>query len=77
MSGEDVTQLYRTAPEEELVNLEEVTVDIDPSDLPGRPKRTDECSRCGERVFDNKCEIVDGKLTCRACANGAYYAVKK
>ena len=77
MSGEDIIQLYRTAPEEELVKLEEVTVDIDPSDLPGRPKRTDECSRCGERIFDNKCEIVDGKLTCRTCANGAYYAVKK
>ena len=78
MSGEDIIQLYRTAPDEELVRLEEVTVNVDPSDLPGKPKKIDECSRCGERVFDNKCEIVDGKLTCRACANGAYYtAVKK
>jgi formylmethanofuran dehydrogenase subunit E len=76
-SSEDIIQIYRTAPDEELVRLEEVTVDVDPSDLPGKPQRVDECSRCGERIFDNKCVVADGKLTCRACANGAYYTALK
>jgi len=70
----DMTQFYRTAPEEELVRIEEVKLSLDPYDLPGKPQRIDECSRCGERVFDNRTVNVEGRLTCRACANGAYYS---
>lgn len=60
-------------PEEELLKIEEVTVDIPPEDIPGFPKYRAVCDECGDRILDRR-EILDGEKTlCKACAEGPYY----
>ena len=72
--GDDYGEYLKTAPEEELVNIEEVKLSLDDNDLPGSPKNTKECSRCGELIFDGRAIKKNGKLLCKACADGSYYA---
>ena len=60
-------------PDEELVTLEEVTVRIPETDMPGPPRERAVCDSCGERVVDGRHVNMDGKLLCRACAGGGYY----
>ncbi len=74
MGNEDLVEAYTNAPEEELIKLEEVKVSLDSHDLPGRPQSMEECSHCGELIFDSRGVNADGKLLCRACASGAYYS---
>jgi formylmethanofuran dehydrogenase subunit E len=69
----DIIQYWRTAPEEELVRIEEVEVKVEADDLPGKPRSRVPCSKCGELIFDNRAVSVGGKPLCRACASGAYY----
>ena len=75
-ASEDISTAFRTLPDEELVHLEEVEINLDENDLPGKPQKIEECKQCGELVFDGRSEIVGGKRLCRACANGAYYKPK-
>jgi formylmethanofuran dehydrogenase subunit E len=75
--GTDMQQYFRTVPEEELLNIEEVKLSLDENDLPGFPKNTKECSRCGELIFDGRGVIRNGKLLCKACAEGSYYERKE
>ncbi len=72
-AGEDIATAFRNASDEELVNLEEVTLNLDKRDLPGRPRQMEECSQCGELIFDGRSVLKDGKLLCMACAEGSYY----
>ena len=61
------------APSDDVVDVRPVTVEILPKDMPGRPKRTVMCSRCGEKVMDGKdFESSDGPQ-CYSCHYGAYY----
>jgi formylmethanofuran dehydrogenase subunit E len=60
--------------DEELLSWRRVCVDLKPAELPGKPKRTISCARCGEKIFDGKdVASSDGPL-CRSCAHGAYYS---
>lgn len=60
-------------PEEELLLIEEVEVDIGEHDIPGFPKYRAYCEECGDRVLDKREVIVDGRTLCKACAEGPYY----
>ncbi|BDZ70320.1 FmdE family protein [Methanobacterium petrolearium] len=60
-------------PEEELLLIEEVKVDIGEHDIPGFPKFKTHCEECGDRVLDRREVIVDGRTLCKACAEGSYY----
>jgi len=60
-------------PEEELILIEEVEVDIGEHDIPGFPKFRAYCEECGDRVLDRREVIVDGRTLCKACAEGSYY----
>jgi formylmethanofuran dehydrogenase subunit E len=63
------------APSDQVVSVRRVTVDVHPNDLPGKPKRSVPCVRCGEKVMDFKdVEGPDGPL-CRSCSEGAYYSL--
>ncbi len=78
-SGDDVEALIKTVaglPEDAVVTLQEVKVEIPETDLPGFPKRTADCAKCGERVMDGRDVNKNGKTYCRACANGKYYKEK-
>lgn len=75
-AGEDMTAAFRTLPDEELIQLEEVQISLSENDLPGKPQKIEECKQCGELVFDERSEVISGRLLCRACADGAYYKPK-
>jgi len=63
-------------PDSELVTLEEVTVKIPATDLPGLPLQKAVCASCGEKIMDGR-EVTEGNKTlCRACAYGSYYTLK-
>ena len=71
----DIIEIWKNAPEDELVRVEEVEVSVKEDDMPGRPKTRIPCNKCGEIIMDNRGITVDGKLLCRACVEGAYYRV--
>jgi formylmethanofuran dehydrogenase subunit E len=65
-------------PDSTLVTLQQVTVDIPVTDLPGAPTLKAVCAACGETVMDGR-EVRKGdKVLCRSCAGRSYYReVKK
>jgi formylmethanofuran dehydrogenase subunit E len=67
---------YSVPPDEELAQIEEVDVNLDTNDLPGKPEKIKECQKCGELIFDGREVNVHGKILCQACAEGAYYKPK-
>jgi len=68
-------EAYKIMSEEELLEVQEVTVQIPPQDMPGSPISRIICDECGEGVVDKR-EVVDANRTlCRACAGEAYYHV--
>ena len=60
-------------PEEGVVSVAPVTVELRPGDLPGRPVRVCVCARCGEKILDARDVVVDGETLCRPCAEGHTY----
>jgi formylmethanofuran dehydrogenase subunit E len=66
-------QTYMIMPNEELFDIMEVSVDIPPEDMPGRPMRRIQCTRCGEYVQDMREIYRDQEALCKACAEGSYY----
>jgi hypothetical protein len=60
-------------PEEELFDITEVAVKLNPEDMPGRPLRRVKCDICGEYVQDGREVCRDGKILCKSCAGGKYY----
>ena len=64
-------------PDEELLAWRAVRVRLRPEELPGRPRRTVRCARCGERVFDGKDLPGEEGPLCLPCASGAYYEVRE
>ena len=66
-------EAYKVMPDEELFEWTDVTVTVPEEDLPGRPKRRIKCEKCGEYVQDKRDVNIDGKLLCKACAEGTYY----
>ncbi|MDD5700917.1 MAG: FmdE family protein [Dehalococcoidales bacterium] len=70
---EEVARTIALTPDRDLVILQEVKVDIPETDLPGSPRKKSYCLICGERVMDGREILRNGKVLCRACANGKYY----
>ncbi len=66
-------EAYKIMPDEELFNVMDVDVKINPEDMPGRPLRRVKCNTCGEYVQDLREVYKDGKVLCRACAGSGYY----
>lgn len=68
-------EAYKVMRDNELFDVMEVTIRVDPQDMPGRPLRRIRCSGCGEHVQDMRERIVDGRIVCRPCAEGGYYSL--
>ncbi|HDH04715.1 MAG TPA: formylmethanofuran dehydrogenase [Nitrospirae bacterium] len=66
-------EAYKIMPDDELFEWKEVKISIPEEDMPGRPTRRIKCEKCGEFVQDNRDVGIEGKLLCKACAEGAYY----
>ncbi len=73
VSMDEIVEKLSNIPEEELMKIEAVQVDIPEEDIPGFPKYKTFCEECGERILDRREIIVDDKTFCKACAEGQYY----
>lgn len=69
----DLRPIYKAMPQEELLTVEEIDMALDENQLPGFPQVIEECSRCGELVFDNRHVVIKGEILCRACAEDIQY----
>ena len=67
-------EAYKIMPDNELFDVMEVQVKINPEDMPGRPMRRIRCDSCGEYVQDMREVEINGKVLCRPCADTGYYA---
>jgi formylmethanofuran dehydrogenase subunit E len=61
-------------PDKKVVAWQEVTANLRPEEMPGKPMRVVTCARCGERVFDGKDKVLDEGPVCMACLSGSYYS---
>jgi formylmethanofuran dehydrogenase subunit E len=75
LDQKDMIKALGECPEEEILKIEQVQIDIPEDDIPGFPKGKAICSLCGERVMDNRHVTVDGKPFCKNCATTSYYQV--
>ncbi len=66
---------YKRMPLEELFTIQEVTVDVPASDMPGPTRFKAVCEACGQVVRDKREIMKNGKILCRPCALGSYYQV--
>jgi formylmethanofuran dehydrogenase subunit E len=73
-SKEAIRQVLHT-PDAELLKWQRVAVFLKPEDFPGKPRRTANCARCGEKVFDGKEVQGDAGPLCLPCAQGPYYEI--
>ncbi len=69
-------EAYKVMDDVELFDVMEVSVNVRPEDMPGRPVQRVQCDSCGEHVQDRREVYRDGKVLCAPCAQGGYYAVK-
>ena len=67
---------YKVMPVEALFHVEEVSVDVPLSDLPGPSRFKAVCQKCNTVVRDKKEIFKNGQILCRSCAFGAYYRPK-
>jgi formylmethanofuran dehydrogenase subunit E len=67
------TAAYRLMPDEELLTVQRIRMQLSEADMPGRPRGRVPCSRCGEDVSDSREVWSDGEVLCRSCAGGFYY----
>jgi formylmethanofuran dehydrogenase subunit E len=73
-SIEETLKQLSAIPDSDLIALQEVTVSIPATDLPGFPTREAVCATCGEKIMDGR-EVSQGeKILCRGCAQGKYYS---
>ena len=70
---EQTRRIIEGIPDERLIGLQEVRVDIPKFDLPGFPLKMAVCSACGENIMDGRDIDRNGAILCRACAGSAYY----
>jgi formylmethanofuran dehydrogenase subunit E len=66
-------EAYKIMSDDELFEYEDVIVNLNPEDMPGRPIARVECDKCGEYVQDMREVRVNGSVLCRCCAEGGYY----
>ncbi len=68
-------QAYKVMSDDQLFEVSEVKVALNPEDMPGRPLGRTTCDACGEQVQDMREVSVHGRVLCRPCASGSYYEI--
>jgi formylmethanofuran dehydrogenase subunit E len=66
-------QAYQILPDEELLTITEVQLNIRVEQIVSRPGVRVDCAFCGEEIMNEREIIVDGQPFCRACAGSPYY----
>lgn len=72
-SKEEHLAFWENYPDEDAFAIQEVRVELPASELPGPPVSVCVCEDCGEDILDANEVRENGKVFCRACAEGAYY----
>jgi formylmethanofuran dehydrogenase subunit E len=76
-AGEAQKKAYLEMTDIDLFSVQEVSVELKPEDLPGRPLRKAKCTICGETILDMRDFQQDGLSFCRTCATGnTFYTVQ-
>ncbi len=66
---------YQRLPQTELLVYQPVTLKADLRKLISRAGWRANCAQCGEEIINERELRENGRVLCRACANGAYYEV--
>ncbi|HXX53707.1 MAG TPA: FmdE family protein [Thermodesulfovibrionales bacterium] len=66
-------EAYKIMDEDDLFDVMEVTVKLNPEDMPGRSQQRVRCDVCGEHVQDSRQVCSGEKVLCKPCAGSAYY----
>jgi formylmethanofuran dehydrogenase subunit E len=64
---------YREMSDEDLFEVQAVTVELAAEDFPGYKGERVVCARCGEGINFRREVVRDGKVLCRGCAGETYY----
>jgi formylmethanofuran dehydrogenase subunit E len=64
---------YREMSDEDLFDVQAVTVELLPEEFPGYKGDRAVCARCGEGINFRREVVRDGEVLCRSCAGEAYY----
>lgn len=75
LDPKEVLITLASAPDDEILKIEHVRVEISDTDIPGVPRQKSVCSSCKERIMDGREIITDGKTLCKNCAGESYYQV--
>lgn len=66
-------QAYQIMPDEEMMTVEEVVLNIPIQQIISHSGVRVNCDRCGEEIMNERQVVVDGKRFCCSCAQGGYY----
>lgn len=66
-------QAYPIMPDEELMNVQEIELNINIQEIISHSGKRVNCERCGEEIINEREIIIEGKYYCYSCAEGGYY----
>ncbi len=66
-------EAYKIMPDDDLFEVMEVIIRLQPADMPGRPLSRVQCDACGEHIQDAKEVYRKGRPLCKSCATMGYY----
>lgn len=75
--GEDLVAYFNQIPDEEMFQVQNVTVFYELTDLPGKPLDSMICPICGEEVIDGRQVLRNGQEICKSCDEGDYYVINQ
>jgi formylmethanofuran dehydrogenase subunit E len=64
---------YREMADDDLFDVQAVTVELPPEEFPGYKGARALCARCGEGINFRREVVRDNQVLCRACAGESYY----
>lgn len=75
--GEDLRAFFAKLSDDELFYVHEIELpDLGEFDLPGKPRKTEICAACGERIHDGRGIERGDKVYCRRCAGERVYYIE-
>ena len=68
---------YQIMPDDELMSIQEVTLNFSLDELISHSGKRVNCESCGEEIINEREVMMDGKILCRSCSEGGYYQPTK
>ena len=66
-------QAYQSMPDDELLNIQPVTLTTPIQEIVSRAGVRVNCDACGEEIINEREVLLHGRILCRACGWGGYY----